>query len=107
MNSKLMSQEEQITEYNERIAAMEEELKKVSIFQIHSTSAFLCNTSPAQLPLFVKVMSCHDTVSGVSDEFCACVGRLWTCSQTVSKNWTSALRTCRTRARDWRRLTRT
>ncbi|XP_067222841.1 kinesin-like protein KIF11 [Chanodichthys erythropterus] len=29
MNSKLMSQEEQITEYNERIAAMEEELKKI------------------------------------------------------------------------------
>uniref|UniRef100_A0A8C1QEE9 Kinesin-like protein n=1 Tax=Cyprinus carpio TaxID=7962 RepID=A0A8C1QEE9_CYPCA len=38
MNSKLMSQEEQITEYTERIAAVEEELKKVSVFQIHSTS---------------------------------------------------------------------
>uniref|UniRef100_A0A673KF16 Kinesin-like protein n=1 Tax=Sinocyclocheilus rhinocerous TaxID=307959 RepID=A0A673KF16_9TELE len=36
MNSKLMSQEEQITEYTDRIAAVEEELKKVSIFQIHS-----------------------------------------------------------------------
>lgn len=41
-----MSQEEQITEYTERIAAVEEELKKVSVFQIHSTSAFLCS-SPA------------------------------------------------------------
>lgn len=41
-----MSQEEQITEYNDRIAAMEEELKKVSVFQIHSTSAFLYKTCP-------------------------------------------------------------
>lgn len=32
MNSKLVSQEEQITEYNERIAATEDELKKASIF---------------------------------------------------------------------------
>lgn len=32
MNSKLVSQEEQITEYTERIAAMEEELKKVIFF---------------------------------------------------------------------------
>lgn len=31
MNTKLVSQEEQITEYNERIAAVEEELKRVSL----------------------------------------------------------------------------
>lgn len=31
MNSKMVSQEEQITEYTDRIAAMEEELKRVRL----------------------------------------------------------------------------
>uniref|UniRef100_A0A671N146 Kinesin-like protein n=1 Tax=Sinocyclocheilus anshuiensis TaxID=1608454 RepID=A0A671N146_9TELE len=38
MNSKLMSQEEQITEYTDRIAAVEEELKKVSIMDLFTDS---------------------------------------------------------------------
>ncbi len=58
MNSKLMSQEEQITEYTERITAVEEELKKVSVFQIHSTSAFLCS-SLANFHFWVFVW-CHN-----------------------------------------------
>lgn len=53
-----MSQEEQITEYNERIAAMEEELKKVSVFQIHSTSA-LCIQALLNFHFWVLVMSWH------------------------------------------------
>lgn len=35
MNSKLVSQEEQITEYTERIAAVEEELKRVSLLNFY------------------------------------------------------------------------
>lgn len=46
MNTKLVSQEEQITEYTERIAAMEEELKKV-IFQ--AAFVFTCS-SAFQIP---------------------------------------------------------
>lgn len=34
MNGKLVSQEEQITEYTERIAAVEEELNRVSLLNL-------------------------------------------------------------------------
>lgn len=58
MNSKLVSQEEQITEYNERIAATEDELKKAKFFFSLYTSAFVCVYTLLSNFLFVMSQSC-------------------------------------------------
>lgn len=45
MNSRLQSQEEQITEYNDKIAAVEEELKRVSVNKVSKKPTMIIEQS--------------------------------------------------------------